>query len=126
MASKFDLESLFVDYGLGVAICRHLSLGDVNSLMRTSPKLNAIIKEDQSIWKNFVKKDVFAANDWMATDPGWLSKKFSRNGTRMRTVSASWFDKLKSSTIDPLSNLLSGNFLIYNICEVSQFCTLLS
>ncbi len=122
MASHFvDLESLFEDYGLGVAICRYLDLGDLNSLMRTSTKLQRIIKEDESIWRHFVKKDVFAANDWMSKDPNWLAGKVGRNGFPMRTVKESWLDKLKSSSVDPLFNLTNGNFLVFKICKVSSF-----
>ena len=122
MASHFvNLESLFEDYGLGVAICRYLDLGDLNSLMRTSTKLQRIIKEDDLIWRRFVKKDVLAANDWMATDSGWLAGKVGRNGFPMRTARESWLDKMKSSRIDPLYNLLNGNFLVFKICKVSSF-----
>jgi hypothetical protein len=122
MASHFvDIESLFEDYGLGVAICCYLDLADLNALMRTSTKLQQIIKEDDSIWRHFVKKDVFAANDWMSKDPGWLAGKVGRNGFPMRTVSDSWFDKMKSSRIDPVYNLLNGNFLVFKICKVSSF-----
>jgi hypothetical protein len=122
MASHFvDLESLFEDFGLGVAICRYLDLSDLNALMRTSTKLQRIIKEDDSIWRHFVKKDVFAANDWMATDPNWLAGKAGWNGFPMRTVKKLWFDKLKSSRLDPLYNLTNGNFLVFKICKVSSF-----
>jgi hypothetical protein len=122
MASHFvDLESLFEDYGLGVAICRYLDLGDLNTLMRTSTKLQRIIKEDESIWRHFVKKDVFAANDWMSKDPNWLAGKAGRNGFPMRTVKESWLDKLKSSSVDSLFNLLNGNFLVFKIGKVSSF-----
>jgi hypothetical protein len=38
----------------------------------------------------------------------------------MRTVKKLWFDKLKSSRLDPLYNLLNGNFLVFKMCQVSR------
>jgi hypothetical protein len=57
----------------------------------------------------------------MSKDLNWLAGKLGRNGLPMRTVKESWFDKLKSSRIDPVYNLLNGNFLVFKIGQVSSF-----
>jgi hypothetical protein len=91
---------------------------DVCSLIRTSNFLSERIKNDNLIWRRFVREDKFAANDWLSSDAGWLASQIGRKGRRMRTDSDSWFDKMNSSMEDPLDNLLKGNFLFYKIFEV--------
>jgi hypothetical protein len=104
-------------------ICSHLSMCDVCSLIRTSNFLSERIKNDNLIWRRFVREDKFAANDWLSSDAGWLASQIGRKGRRMRTDSDSWFDKMNSSMEDPLDNLLKGNFLFYKIFEVIYlFC----
>jgi hypothetical protein len=56
----------------------------------------------------------------MGTDPGWLASTFGRNGVRMRTESDLCKDKMQSSNLDPIRNLLSGNYIVYSISEVIE------
>jgi hypothetical protein len=53
------IEALF-DYGIGPMICRHLTLGQVSKLMRTSKTMYEHIRSDNLIWRRFVKEDPVA------------------------------------------------------------------
>jgi hypothetical protein len=54
-----NIEVLF-EMGIGTTICRHLTLGQVGTLMRTSKTMYEHIRSDSLIWRRFVKEDPIA------------------------------------------------------------------
>jgi hypothetical protein len=54
-----NIEVLF-EMGIGTTICRHLTLGQVGTLMRTSKTMYEHIRSDSLIWRRFVREDPIA------------------------------------------------------------------